>query len=65
MFYVHKREKKRNVFEMSNGLTGSSVMEFWIELALEGTTDGIGALCCSGGTGNREGKMHMQSYIKN
>lgn len=69
MFYVHKREQTRNVFEMSNGLTGSSVMNFWKELlnaALEATTDGIGAFLLQWWDRKQEGKdAHTESCIKN
>lgn len=62
-FYVHNRERKRNVFEMSTSLTGSSLMKFWersVSAALWGTTDGTRASCCSDRTGNKKGRMHMQ-----
>lgn len=61
--------ERRMSFEMSNGLTGSSVMKFWeknTSAALRGTTDGIRALLLPRQDRKQEGKAaHAESYSKN
>lgn len=56
-------------FEMSNGVTGSSVMKFWeknTSAALRGTTDGIRALLLQRQDRKQEGKdAHAESYSRN
>lgn len=66
---MHNGEQKRNVFEMSNGLTGGPVMKFCekkASVALQGTTDGIGALLLQRRDRKQGGKdAQAGSYIKN